>query len=290
MDGNCTVYRGFEGNLSVLKRPPVSVGFEVDLYTNHHAIDDKQKYDIEARVLRRVDNDAADALRHFETNPGDQLPVRLRDGWARFLMSLLHRAPDRVAELKRAVAEKSKEIAGEIRAKFPDLAEKSDDEILSDADNAELHQDLLRLLIDSKNIGQHLIQMHWRFVRVPNLPRGFITGDRSLIRSNGIGRIDGFLFLPTGPRTFFIACVDKRTADAFESQKPKDLERAINDSIVRQSTRFVVATGEEHTRFIHNHMFDGKEVPKDAMGDVTWKSPFEFDPWEYTGPIPIPWA
>ena len=124
--------------------------------------------------------------------------------------------------------------------------------------------------------------MHWRLVTLRGLEHGLLSGDRPLIRSNGIGRIDGFLVLPTSPTSYFIASVDKRTTIAFEGQSAKRIEKAINDAIVRQSEEFVISCDERQTRFIDNRLGDMR-VNRDNLGDVTWNSPHKFEPWEING-------
>jgi hypothetical protein len=82
----------------------------------------------ETAFLSRVDTGAAAALANMLLP--DPLPwnTELKSEWIRFLMSLLHRTPERVAYLKAIVEAEYPRLIEEYRAKYPDIRRPGDPE------------------------------------------------------------------------------------------------------------------------------------------------------------------
>ena len=82
--------------LKAIRRHPSRIGFQYDLYTIP-GVDSQTASHLERRFFLQTDNDAAEALSLFETDPKAPLNRRVRSGWTRFVISLIHRAPEEVA-------------------------------------------------------------------------------------------------------------------------------------------------------------------------------------------------
>jgi len=95
-DGRVCVYSRPYKKVKPNRKHPDSVGFQYDLYTIP-GVDYETASHLERRFFLQTDNDAAQALARFETDPQTPLDTRLRSGWSRFVMSLIHRAPEEVA-------------------------------------------------------------------------------------------------------------------------------------------------------------------------------------------------
>jgi hypothetical protein len=102
-DGRVCVYRKPRDELKTIRRHPDQVGFEIDLYTIP-GVDFEAASHLERRFFLQTDNDASQALASIESDPKTPLDQRLRSGWSRFVMSLIHRAPDEIAIFFRDVA------------------------------------------------------------------------------------------------------------------------------------------------------------------------------------------
>jgi hypothetical protein len=81
--------------VKAIPRHPSRIGFQYDLYTIP-GVDSETASHLERRFFLQTDNDAAEALTLFETNPKTPLSQRLRSGWTRFVVSLIRRAPEEV--------------------------------------------------------------------------------------------------------------------------------------------------------------------------------------------------
>lgn len=229
--------------------------------------------------LQKVDDGAADALAYIENYRSKPIDPSLRDAWSRFLMSLIHRSPERIKYLAKKVQEyENSTLNPELWEKHKSLRYSNDplefDDWLADQDPLapDLRVRLLKMLIDSKLIGSTLNAMHWSVYTLAAPRFGFLTGDQPIMMSNGLGHKRGFAMLPISPTRLFIAAHDTQVIAAFETQQPKALERAINDACTRQSHHVLIAQDEKQAAFIDKR-FLKQAAPEGPNGLITWKSP-----------------
>lgn len=102
-DERVCVYSKPHVEVKALRRHPDQVGLEYDLYTIP-GVEFEAASHLERRFFLQTDNDASQALAIFEHDPKAPLGARLRSGWSRFIMSLIHRAPEDVATFHREAA------------------------------------------------------------------------------------------------------------------------------------------------------------------------------------------
>ncbi|HYJ31323.1 MAG TPA: DUF4238 domain-containing protein [Allosphingosinicella sp.] len=279
-DGRLTEFRRPHKALVTRRKFPSQTGFERELYSIKTREDEEARQELESGFLSMIDNDAARALTFLEehrTSPADD---RLRDGWIRFLMSLLHRSPYRVEIMRRQLAEREVEVLADIKLRWAEVRGPSDPETYeeyaaSPEGKSRVDENLavlLKDLMDSELIGNALARMHWGFGRLDDLRCGLMTSDSPVMVSDGAGHKDGFIALPTSPTTFFIAANRPETINAFRTQKNKALELALNDAVVRQARHLVIAADASPFTFIENRFLRG-DVNLNDMNRLTWKSP-----------------
>lgn len=278
-EGLLTEYRRPVGNLTSKRKYPAQTGYITDLYANTNKSDPVERQALEILFLQKVDGAAAEAMLHLEkisTKPTDPF---LRDAWARFLMSLMHRSPVRVKYLAAKVRDyESALLNPDLREKYVLLRGENDpvelEEWLATAPplTSDLITRLLKMLIDNRRIGETLNEMHW-CVRTLILPQfGFLSGDQPLIMSDGIGRLSGFVGLAISPTQLFIAAHERKVIDAFRTQKGAILEKAINDACARQSHHVIIARDDTQRVFV-DRRFLKRSAPVGPSGFVSWKPP-----------------
>lgn len=278
-EGSVTEYRRPREKLVRKRKYPGQTGYIIDLYANENKTDPVERQALELTFMQQVDDGAADALAHIEERCAKPSDPALRDAWSRFLMSLMHRSPERVKYLTAKVKEyEDGTLNPNLQANYQALRTSSDPPRFQDwlAEQGPLTPDLrvrlLKLLIDSKRIGDTLNAMQWSVYTLKSPRFGFLTGDTPIMVSNGIGHRRGFALLAISPSRFFIAAHDAKVIQAFETQRPNGLEQALNDSCTRQSHHVIIAHDDAQTEFVDKR-FLKQTAPAGPNGLVTWNSP-----------------
>lgn len=229
--------------------------------------------------MQKVDDAAAEALTHLEARATKPSDPKLRDAWSRFLMSLMHRSPERVKYFSAKVKEYEEgTLNPDVAEKYDDLRQPTDPATYAEwlAKQGPLEPDLrvrlLELMIDSKRIGETINAMHWSVHVIKNPRHGFVTGDHPIMISNGLGNERGFIALPISPSRLFLAAHNRKVIDAFKTQRDNSLEQALNDACTVQSHHVIIATDDRQTTFI-DRRFLKKTAPVGPTGMVTWNSP-----------------
>lgn len=280
-DGNVREYRRPHFNLTSKPKAPGATGYVPELYANENKIDPLERQALEMVFMQDVDGKAAEALSYIEDHREKPRDGKLQDAWSRFLKSLLHRSPERVAYLTRKVCEfEENTLNPELVDRYAALAGPNDPSSFAEWLEKEgriapdLRVRLIELLIGSQLIGNVINRMHWRVHRLDKLEFGFISGDLPMMISNGLGHDRSFVMLPIGPTKLFIASPDPNLINAFTTQYPHALELAINDAIARQSSHIVIARDDTLRDFVDERFLRGKPGKKHQLLDyMTWNSP-----------------
>jgi hypothetical protein len=278
-DGRLTEFRRPHRQLIERRKHPAETGFERELYSIKTRDDAAARQELETGFLRKVDNDAAQALVYLEEQRSTPPDERLRDGWVRFLMSLLHRSPARVEIMRRKIAEQEQEVLADIKRRWSEVRGATDpatfEEYIATPEAKSLvDENLAKLLtdmMDSEVIGNALARMHWGFGKLDTYRYGLMTSDAPVMLSNGIGERNGFVALPTSPTSFFIAANRPEVIRAFRTQTNRALELAFNDAVVRQARHLVIARDARQFRFVENRFLRGRTGLDEER--LTWNPP-----------------
>jgi hypothetical protein len=190
-----------------------------------------------------------------------KLTLELRNGWTRFLISLMIRTPHMVAEIGRQ-AEKNlrhnlllkPEEYEAVRTKNspPTLlawAEKHAPAVFGSAGKT-----LLPELTNNQKIGDALIQMKWWTILVTHESLDLLTCDNPYHMTHGLGDDRCLVVLPLSPCFVFFATRQAERVNAIMSQKPEVFISALNDAIVRQAQNYVYGSNGRHKRFVENRL------------------------------------
>lgn len=274
--------------LDVKKVYPSQAGFETGLYSIPSRADPAARQALESGFMTPIDTLAADALTYIQQHGKRPDDPKLHNGWTRFVMSLIYRNPRAIAHLRRKVRENDEATWADIEARYETMKGPDDPATYREYREAagtsltdESEAKLISSMIDNANIGAHLNNMHWRFVEYGDPKHSFLLSDDPVMMSNGLRKLEGFLIVPVGPRTMFIAVNDLRVLSAFTSQGNR-VQRALNDAVVRQADHQIIASEESHRAFIDKRF---KVSPKEsnehwsgAMQRLTWNAPIVWTP------------
>ena len=191
--GNLVAYRRPHKELEVKSKHPAATGFKFELYANTTKTDPLERQALEMVFMQKVDSHAAEALKYLEERRAKPPETKLQSAWSRFLMSLLYRSPERVKYLTEQVRRyEESDLTPQLKAQYAERRGPDDPETFDEWFKAtgpatpDLVTRLLRMLIDSENIGSVLNAMHWR-VHEADGKFGFVTGDVPVLMSNGLG-------------------------------------------------------------------------------------------------------
>lgn len=288
-DNKVTVYRRRHGGkLDIQRKARKSVGWENELYSDLSEADPELRQRVESGFLKRVDGLAYEALAEMLSTAAPPVDGQRASAWARFLMSLLHRHPVRMALLRQAVELNMDETIERIREQYSSLRGENDPESFEEyiANSRGRLQDgvlalLLPRIVDSQKVGDALLAMTWGVGAAQRTRFRFLTSDRPLMTSNGLGHRESFLVLPISPTAYFIAARRSETIEAFRHSKPEDVIAGVNHAVCLQADEFVISHDEAQTRFVDNRLGGSALHPivRDSRGSVFWENPYKFDPW-----------
>ena len=256
----------------VQRKHPKGVGYQRDLYTVSN-LDAALATYLEQRFFRVTDDQAAKALSIIEAGQWKPMNTATRSGWTRFIMSLLHRNPEQVGKSLEMI---SQSVALD-RPRYEKLYQDRKDtnhpptfeEFWRDILPEIVGRAWIRLIettIDSESVGNHFNNLLWRVLDFKS-SRTFLTGDRPIIMTNGMSKMDSHLAIPIGPRKLFIAAHTPSWANALMREKADDVIAFVNDKIVRQARRFCIGVNDAHLSFFAKRF--GEMLPGSPFDTVS---------------------
>ncbi|WP_184278922.1 DUF4238 domain-containing protein [Brevundimonas vesicularis] len=279
VNGEVTEYSRQRSGLDLQRRSPRATGFQMHLYSLPGEPDAERREQIELNTMRQIDEAAAPVLCRMRDEPGAPLCQDQTNAWTIFVMSMLFRNPARLEWFDEQIRSTSHKFSEEDRAEYQHLRSASDpaspEDFFRQASGDDLsvaRMQLMLNLIGSQSIGRGLAEMAWSVLAVPHRNHGLLTCDDPVMTSNGMNRGDSFILLPVGPEHLFVAANSDRALWSFTSQRPRDIERAMNDAIVAQASKLVIGAHDRHSTFIDRRL--GKSEPSSGyLGRHTWKCP-----------------
>ena len=281
VDERVIEYRRPHDKLTEKRRHPAATGYIHELYANESKVDPVERQALEAVFMQKVDGRAADALAFLEAHgnkPGDPL---LRDAWSRFLMSLMHRSPERVRQITEKVQDyEQAELNPKLEEQYAALHGSDDPPTFKDflalqgSLTPDLRVRLLRLMIDNQRIGNTLNAMTWDVHMIKTSHFSLLTGDIPIMLSNGLGHDRSFVMLAISPSKMFLAAHDPRIIKSFTRQSPGVLARGHNDACTRQSQHVIIAQSDKQREFI-DERFLRQTLTGGNLGYVAWDAPLK---------------
>jgi hypothetical protein len=226
---------------------------------------------LEREFFRQVDQFAHNALTLLKDSNIKNLSPEDRSGWTRFVISLVHRHPDKVHALRQHArasmqatvyeSERGRQLLQE-HAHLKNAAEFVAGLIGQSADVTMAK--LLSTIIDSEKVGNHILQMRWSVLTITNPIHTFLTSDRPVVMTNGINRPDSFIIVPMGPKQTFVAVNTEKMEDYLQSIPVEKFTTSLNDAVSRQACSYVYGADDTQLRFVENRL--GKAPPQFIAG------------------------
>ncbi|MCR9280331.1 MAG: DUF4238 domain-containing protein [Rhodobacteraceae bacterium] len=236
---------------------PRGTGYEHSLYDAA----DGSVVSLEESFMKPADTHAASAMKVFlSQEEGLHWTQAQRSSWSRFIMSMLMRHPDDIAELKQLVEQDWTNLTDEMREAYshgwqdgmPESAEEWWEQ------NRDVYIERARLqwlrgLIDNEGIGRTINSMSWNVANVAEARHGLLTSDKPICMTNGIGTLDAFIIMPLTPTKLFIAVRHMDTLELILRMPMNELVDHVNREVVLNARRFVFAANTSLSRFVSDH-------------------------------------
>jgi hypothetical protein len=169
---------------------------------------------------------------------------KLRDGWSRFIASLMMRNPEMLARnLHADYAEHRKPTDPATyeeycAIRFPNPAGRGG-------------AILLQKIIDNPDLGNRINNMRWKVIEAYNPMIPLLTSDRPVLITNGLAYERSQLLLPISPRHVFIATNTPDVERYIQLLFVKDdLFHKINERVALQSHKYVYGFDDAQFDFV----------------------------------------
>jgi hypothetical protein len=192
--------------------------------------------------MRPLDTEASNALQKIVKADPRVWNDRERSAWARFILSLLYRHPDRIRELK---------------AHMHDLylaAYESVGEPLNALRAREATMRMLRGIIDNENVGPTINATHWSRISLERSGKPLLTSDRPVVMPFNLAYPQAYIGLPMGPHLLFVAGYDDRWSRLCASRSSTVIVEQISLAVVAQARSVVWGSDDAQLAFVAEWM------------------------------------
>jgi hypothetical protein len=192
--------------------------------------------------------------------------------WTRFIMTLFYRTPEGVRRSFEMIQKYYEESLSELHTVYDKLKKPTDpptaEEYVKHHTGRMTTQTMIEHLLDimqSEQVGTRIMNMQWHMGQIHNARHTFLTSDRPIIMTNGIGFPHSHLAMPLSPVHIFIATNTDKEANKIKAlSKNGEVVFRLNDQIARQARKFVYGNDARQLRFVENR-----------LGEMAQCSPFE---------------
>ncbi|NKM26961.1 DUF4238 domain-containing protein [Rhizobium laguerreae] len=259
-DGKLEVFlRRSDGFLISKRLHRKATGYAVDLY-KLPGVSPTDEHKMETAFMAPVDDEAVHA-RDMLLGAITPTDLRTRHAWARFVLSLMIRSPEEVAEFKKSYTNLIMTSQPEFQAKYAKLREEGDPEwfedwmVQYDATHVERSAMFaITTFIEHPRILNLLQNMHWTVIDISPVTGRFMTSDRPVMLTQGMLQYSGHYALPLSPTRLFLATTTIQFAQQFMRLPASKIVREINKLVVGQARKYVYATDSSRLGFVRRQM------------------------------------
>jgi len=253
--------RPYGPTVKPLRKHPSATGYVDKLYELKGLPDDLAQ-GIEDEFFRPIDDDAAQALKILKKRSNQAyLSASLRLAWSRFILSLMLRSPEDVAQIKSLIVHEWAAAMPALQKKYDEVRNASDPEsidVVLRSRNAHYVEhfgmEIAQNLIDHEDILRLIQSMIWLGVHTDGAQKELLTSDRPVLMSATLGEREAFIILPIGPRTIFVGVNEDHVAERIRHRPPSELVEAVNTFVVQHAVKFAYSRSESPLRFVQKHM------------------------------------
>ena len=259
-DGRVARYHRPHSKVEVSWRTPKHLGYEERLYTLEGYPAERQQ-SIETSFFKPLDDAAAPIWTHLINHGPADLDDAGRSEWTRFIMSLQHRNPHALGEIRAMIDPIIRQNIEAQAGQYELTREEGDPETVFDfamQESPELilnaYKSILPEMIDHPQIGQWTVQMHWAVLDLSDAGLSVLTCDRPFTSSHGYGDMRLIIGVPISPTHIFVAVRDPAVLLTLRAQRPRDTVRNANRLFVSLAVENVYGADENHKQFVENRL------------------------------------
>ncbi|MBY5728511.1 DUF4238 domain-containing protein [Rhizobium leguminosarum] len=246
-DGKLEVFLRRSDGLIVSKRlHRKATGYAVDLY-KLPGVSPDDEHKMESAFMAPIDDEAVHAR---DLLLGEITPAggRTRSAWARFVLSLMLRNPEEVAEFKKNYADLIMTPQPEFQAKYAAMRQEGDPDrfeewmVQYDATHVERSAMFaITTFIEHPRVLHMFQNMHWMVIDTSSVKRRLMTSDRPVMLTQGMLQYAGHYALPISPTRLFLAATTVHFAQRFSRLPPGKIVREVNKMVIGQARKYVYA-------------------------------------------------
>lgn len=209
----------------------------------------KGQADLESIFFQAIDQKGQAAIQAIVAGGVDRLDGEQRSDFIRLLLSLEYRRPSMVDRVRTEGRERltssldQAEIAEEFKKLGVDQLPSEYAQQKLDWSMEERAMLLLQSLVDSREIGERLINAHWSLRRLRGEHSSFLLADRPLVRVQGLDHPAATWFLPLSPRVGLYVARHESSHRLLENASAEFLVRASNIDSAGNAERYVFGVG-----------------------------------------------
>jgi hypothetical protein len=260
-DGFLSAMRKVYGGKVVSERKaPNGTGYRKDLYKIDGVPKDVAQH-MEKQFMRMVDGDAADALKLLRSRRTEAWPKRERDGWVRFILSLIFRNPESVNVINSHFRNVWEQGMTSLQFEYDKTRGPEDpptfEEYYLKTDpyaHAVAASNFMQVIMNSEVVGGAIAKMKWACVNLHRSKFDLMTSDRPIDMPIVLQRLDAYILLPIGPKEVFIAANDDSYQRDLLRADHSEVVRRIDERTVAQAREFVWGVDDGALRFVQKHM------------------------------------
>jgi hypothetical protein len=252
--------RKIHGNVVVHRKAPDGTGWVRDLY-KIDGVPAEVAQHMERVFLHMVDTEAADALHRLKRPSRGAWPIRERDGWIRFILSLIFRNPESINIIKLHLRAVWDESLASLRHDYEQKRLPEDPETFEEFSArvnpnaaAIAASNFMQTIMNSEVVGNAIANMTWSRLHLVHSKYSLLTSDRPIDMPIVLQSKDAYITLPIGPKIVFVASND---GSALRNMRDKDhsaIVRKINQRLVAQARQYVWGVDDSALAFVKKHI------------------------------------
>jgi hypothetical protein len=278
-------WAGSDGRLCEYSRPrdivkprmthPSGTGYVRDLYTIAGLPPERSQV-LENPFMKVLDQKASDTLdKLLDGRRLSRLDVSQKSAWARFIMSLIQRHPEKIAWIARIVGELFDYTQAALEADYEKFRKSGDPPTFTEYKasldpNAReiLKAVFLRDIADLPNVGRRINGMLWSVVTLSELRPSFLTSDRPVVMTNGLAFEMAHIIIPISPRALFLAANNPRKLNQLQNALMDGaLTDHVNHTVAAQAQKFVYFVDGSLLSFVEDRL--GRYPAQFIVSDLT---------------------
>lgn len=251
--------RKIQGKIVVHSKAPDGTGWQKDLYKIEGVAPEIAQH-FERVFMHMVDTEAAESMRSFIGGNMD-VPVKERNAWIRFLLSLLFRNPEAVAELRGQVLTLYRESFERLRNNYDELRPPDFPLTLQEFDARTnpssgdiAASNFLQQIMNSEGIANRIVRMRWGRLSLWKSRHPLLTSDRPLCLPMHFQTSSVAIVLPIAPRVAFMASENDLALQALAHGDHTTMAWQINRQVVSQARQYVWGLNDRALNFVRKYI------------------------------------